>query len=110
VVDKRNSSLLQAHPQDQIIGSLSQGVITRSHKHASFIEHHPFVSCVEPTCIDKVLQDPDWVNAMHEELHNFTHNQVWTHYMHEELNNFIHKMQGSLEQNGCLETNKMTKV
>jgi hypothetical protein len=40
VVDKRNSSLLQAHPQDKIIGSPSQGVITHSHKHASFIEHH----------------------------------------------------------------------
>jgi hypothetical protein len=78
VVDRRNSSLLQAHPQDQIIGSPSQGVITRSHKHASFIEHHSFVSCVEPTCIDEALQDPDWVNAMHEELNNFTCNQVWT--------------------------------
>ena len=21
--------------------------------------------------------DPDWVNAMHEELNNFTRNQVW---------------------------------
>jgi hypothetical protein len=63
VVDRRNSSLLQAHPQDQIIESPSQGVITRSHKHASFIEHHSFVSCVEPTCIDEVLQDPDWVNV-----------------------------------------------
>jgi hypothetical protein len=78
VVDKRNSSLLQAHPQDQIIGSPSQGVITHSHKHASFIEHHSFVSCVEPTCIDEALEDPDWVNAMHEELNNFTRNQVWT--------------------------------
>jgi hypothetical protein len=80
VVDKRNSSLLQAHPQDQIIGSPSQGVITRSHKHASFIEHHSFVSCVEPTCIDEALQDPDRVNAMHEDLfaNNFTHNKVWT--------------------------------
>jgi hypothetical protein len=55
VVGKRNSSLLQAHPQDQIIGSPSQGVITRSHKHASFIEHHSFVSCVEPTCIYEAL-------------------------------------------------------
>jgi hypothetical protein len=78
VIDKRNSSLLQAHPQDQIIGSPSQGVITRSHKYASFIEHHSFVSCVEPTCIDEALQDPDWVNAMHEELNNFIRNQVWT--------------------------------
>jgi hypothetical protein len=68
VVDRRNSSLLQARPQDQIIESSSQGVITRSHKHASFIEHHSFVSYVEPTCIDEALQEPDWV----------TRNQVWT--------------------------------
>jgi hypothetical protein len=78
VVDKRNSSLLQAHPQDLIIRSPLQGVITRSQRYASFIEHKSFVSCVEPTCIDEALQDPDWVNAMHEELNNFTRNQVWT--------------------------------
>jgi hypothetical protein len=78
VVDKRNSSLLQAHPQDLIIGSPSQGVITRSQRYDSFIKHHSFVFCVEPTCIDEAVQDPDWVNAMHEELNNFTQNQVWT--------------------------------
>jgi hypothetical protein len=78
VVEKRNSSLLQAHPQDLVIRSPSQGVITRSQRYASFIEHHSFVSCVEPTCIDEVLHDPDWVKAMHEELNNFTRNQVWT--------------------------------
>jgi hypothetical protein len=74
VVDKRNSSLLQAHPQDLTIGSPSQGVITRSQRFASFTEHRSFVSCVEPTCIDEALQDPDWLNAMHEELNNFTRN------------------------------------
>jgi hypothetical protein len=34
VVDKRNSSLLQAPPQDLIIGSSSQRVITRSQRYA----------------------------------------------------------------------------
>ena len=24
------------------------------------------------------MEDPDWINAMHEELHNFERNQVWT--------------------------------
>ena len=48
VVDRRNSPLLQAHPQDLIIGSPSKGVITRSQKLTSFIEHRSFVSCVEP--------------------------------------------------------------
>jgi hypothetical protein len=35
-----------------------------------------FVSCVEPTCIDEELRNPNWVNAMHEKLNNFTWNQV----------------------------------
>ena len=24
------------------------------------------------------MEDPDWINAMHEELHNFERNRVWT--------------------------------
>ena len=40
VVDRRNSPLLQAHPQDLVIGSSSKGVMTRSQKLALFIAHH----------------------------------------------------------------------
>ena len=28
--------------------------------------------------VEEALEDPDWTNAMHEELHNFERNQVWT--------------------------------
>jgi hypothetical protein len=28
--------------------------------------------------VEEALEDPDWVNAMHEELHNFERNKVWT--------------------------------
>ena len=28
--------------------------------------------------VEEALEDPDWINAMHEELHNFEGNQVWT--------------------------------
>ena len=48
VVDRRNSPLLQAHPQDLIIVSPSKGVMTCSQKLTLFIEHHSFVSYVEP--------------------------------------------------------------
>ena len=44
---------------------------------ASFCEHFSFVSSIEPNKIDEALSDVDWVNAMHEELNNFTRNQVW---------------------------------
>ena len=35
------------------------------------------MSSIEPKKIDEALRDVDWVNAMHEELNNFTRNQVW---------------------------------
>jgi hypothetical protein len=34
------------------------------------------VSSFEPTKTEEALNDVDWVNAMHEELNNFTRNQV----------------------------------
>ena len=76
VVNRRNTPLLQDQPQDLIIGSPSKGVMTRSQKLASFIEHHSFVSYFEPTKVEEALQDPDWINAMHEELNNFARNEV----------------------------------
>ena len=35
------------------------------------------MSSIEPNKVDEALLDVDWVNAMHEELNNFTRNQVW---------------------------------
>ena len=52
--------------------------MTRSQKLASFIAHHSFVSYFVPTKVEEALQDPDWINAMHEELNNFICNEVWT--------------------------------
>ena len=77
--------------------------MTRSKKLISFIEHHSFVSCIEPKNVEEALQDPDWINAMHEELNNFTRNEVWT--LEERP-----KVQESLEQSGCSETSKIIKA
>ena len=61
---------------DSIIGDISRCVQTRS-RLALFCDHFSFVSSIEPKKIDEALLDVDWVNAMHEELNNFTRNQVW---------------------------------
>ena len=58
------------------MGDISKGVQTRS-RISSFCEHYSFVSFLEPNRVDEAFRDPDWVNAMHEELNNFTRNQVW---------------------------------
>ena len=56
----KHGQISKDHPIDQVIGSPSKGVRTRS-KHASFCEHYSFVSCVEPTSIEEALEDSDWV-------------------------------------------------
>ena len=70
------TNIARDHPLDTIIGNISRGVQTRS-RLASFYEHFSFVSSIEPKKIDEALKDVDWVNAMHEELNNFTRNQIW---------------------------------
>jgi hypothetical protein len=70
------TNVTRDHPLDSIIGDISRGVQTRS-RLALFCEHFSFVSSIETKKIDEALKDVDWVNAVHEELNNFTRNQVW---------------------------------
>jgi hypothetical protein len=69
------TNVARDHPLDSIIGDISRGVQTRSIL-VSFYEYFSFMLFIKPKKIDKDLKDIDWVNAMHEELNNFTRNQV----------------------------------
>jgi hypothetical protein len=75
MVSRIHHYIVKDHPVDQIVGDISKGVQTRS-RIASFCERFSFVSCMEPNRVDEELLDVDWVNAMHEELNNFTRNEV----------------------------------
>jgi hypothetical protein len=70
------TNIARDHPLDSIIDDILRDVQTRS-RLTLFHEHFSFVSSIEPKKIDEALKDVDWVNAMHEELNNFTRNQVW---------------------------------
>ena len=67
------TNVTRDHLLDTIIGDILRGVQTRS-RLALFCKHFSFVSSIEPKKIDEALKDVDWVNAMHEELNNFTRN------------------------------------
>ena len=62
----QSTNIVRNHPLDTTIGDISRGVQTRS-RLASFCEHFSFVSSIEPKKIDE---------ALHDELNNFTRNQV----------------------------------
>ena len=52
---------------------------TRSRTHlANFCGNFSFVSMLEPSKFDEAMMDPDWLNAMHKELHQFERNKVWS--------------------------------
>jgi len=55
----------QYHSVDQVLGSLRKGVTTRSQLR-NFCAHNAFVSCIEPQKVFEALEDPDWLEAMHE--------------------------------------------
>ena len=45
---------------------------------ANFVSYSCYLSQVEPTKVEKALQDERWVEAMHDELLQFQRNDVWT--------------------------------
>ncbi|CAJ2668748.1 unnamed protein product [Trifolium pratense] len=64
------------HPQDQIIGSSTDGIRTR----LSFKDNDnnmAMISQIEPKSIGEAIIDNSWVEAMREELLQFEKNQVW---------------------------------
>jgi hypothetical protein len=71
-----HQAIQRDHPVNTILGNIHKGVTTRS-RVAHFCEHYSFVSSIEPHRVEEALQDLDWVQAMQEELNNFTMNEVW---------------------------------
>jgi len=62
---------------ENIIGQIQKGVSTRRTV-SNYCKHMAFVSEVEPKSISESLKDESWIVVMHEELNQFTRNDVWT--------------------------------
>jgi len=61
---------------ENIIGQIQKDVSTCSVVF-NYCKHMTFVSQNEPKSIGEALNDDKWVAAIHEELHQFTRNDVW---------------------------------
>ena len=58
------------HTATNILGSLNDNIRLRS-KTLNVITHSCYLFQFESKKVDEALQDVDWVNSMHEELHQF---------------------------------------
>ncbi|WVZ52943.1 hypothetical protein U9M48_003941 [Paspalum notatum var. saurae] len=64
------------HPPHRMIGDIHQRVTRSSVNSLAFFSHSAYVASFEPRDVSHALSDPNWVNAMHEELENFERNHV----------------------------------
>ncbi|MFS7939268.1 putative RNA-directed DNA polymerase [Helianthus anomalus] len=67
---------LKSHPQDQIIGNINEGVLTRSQSQ-NICLFAGFLSLHQPVKYQEALKDNSWVEAIQEELQLFKRQQVW---------------------------------
>ncbi|WVZ58329.1 hypothetical protein U9M48_008610 [Paspalum notatum var. saurae] len=65
------------HPSRNIIRGLNERVTRFRSTSIAHFAHSAFVASFEPHDVGHTLSDPNWVNAMQEELENFERNQVW---------------------------------
>ncbi|WVZ63710.1 hypothetical protein U9M48_013319 [Paspalum notatum var. saurae] len=65
------------HPPHRMIGDIHQRVTRSSVASLAFFSHSAYVASFEPRDVSHALSDPNWVNAMHEELENFERNHIW---------------------------------
>jgi hypothetical protein len=72
------------HPPQQLLGTINEGrrlrsrVIQPNSEVANQVSYSCYLAQTEPKKVDEALQDEGWVSAMHDELHQFTRNDVWT--------------------------------
>lgn len=72
------------HPPQQLLGTVDEGrrlrnrIIQPTSEVANQVSYSCYCAQTEPKKVEEALQDESWVSAMHDELHQFTKNDVWT--------------------------------
>jgi hypothetical protein len=64
------------HPPLRIISDINERTMRSRSRNVSHFAHSDFFATFEPKDIGHTHSDPNWVNAMHEELEKFERNQV----------------------------------
>jgi hypothetical protein len=91
----RQSRVRHNHPPQQLLGNLDERrklrsrVIQPANEVANQVSYSCYLTQTEPEKVDEALQDEGWVSAMHDELHQFTRNDVWTLVPHPAEQNII---------------------
>ena len=67
------------HPKSNIIGDLDEGLHLRRGPSYSVnhVAYNWYLAQFEPKKVEEVLKNENWVESIHQELHQFVRNDVW---------------------------------
>ena len=77
---KRPSSrVILNHPSSNIIGELDERLRLRKGPvySVNHVTYNYYLAQFEPKKVEEALKDENWVESMHQELHQFIRNDVW---------------------------------
>ena len=67
------------HPKSNIIGDLDESLCLRRGPsyNVNHVTYHCYLAQFEPKKVEETLKYENWVDSMHQELHQFVRNDVW---------------------------------
>ncbi|KAJ9682774.1 hypothetical protein PVL29_018656 [Vitis rotundifolia] len=74
---KNKSRVPKNHPLSNVIGNYEDNLVTRRQSKLNEVSYVCYTSQIEPKNVEKALNDEAWVEALHEELNQFSRNDVW---------------------------------
>ena len=72
------SRVIFNHPSSNIIGNLDEGIwlIKGPAYNVNHMTYDCYLAQFEPKKVEEALKDENWVESMHQELHQFVRNDV----------------------------------
>ena len=74
---KNKSRVPKNHPLSNVIGNYEDSMVTRRQSKLNEVSYVCYTSQIEPKNVEEALNDEAWVEALHEELNQFSRNEVW---------------------------------
>ena len=74
---KPSSRVTLNYPKSNIIGDLDKGLLLRRGPSYSVnhVTYHCYLAQFQPKKVEEALKDENWVESMHQELHQFVRNR-----------------------------------
>ncbi|RVW69235.1 Retrovirus-related Pol polyprotein from transposon TNT 1-94 [Vitis vinifera] len=74
---KNKSRVPKNHPLSNVIGNYEDSMVIRRQSKLNEVSYVCYTSQIEPKNVEEALNDEAWVEALHEELNQFSRNDVW---------------------------------